>query len=218
MKNTNSLRDEIKLEQKKMKNQPISKKLSYFWEYYRLHVLIVVSLFFLILFFTESILSKKDCALHIVWVNSFLPDTASLPLQDLEEHLGIDPSTEEILIDSSLYITDSMPQFRMSSEQKLLSMTAAGDLDLIICDEELFITLAGEGYFHDLSSLPGVEPSGALSGSILLADVKDDSFSEEVPVGICIADGNYAGIPVTSERIDNAVSCLNYFANYFNVN
>lgn len=214
MKNTNSLRDEIKLAQRKMKSQPLSKKLSYFWEYYRLHLLIVLSLLFLIISFASSLLSKKDCVLHIACINSFLPDTASFSPQSLEEHLDVDPASEEVVIDSSLYITDSMPQFRMASEQKLFSLTAAGELDLILCDEELFVTLAHEGYFHDLSSLSRVSLPDSLSRDLLRADVKDDPSAEEIPVGIYIGNGTYAGIPVTSGRIDNAVSSLNYLRNF----
>ena len=87
MKDTNSLRDEIRIQQEKLSQEPFSKKLEYFWGYYKLQVIITVLLACMFGSILHSVVTKKETVLSIAFINAFPNEEDEILKTDVENHL-----------------------------------------------------------------------------------------------------------------------------------
>ena len=224
MQNTNSLQDEIRLQQEKMKDQPFSKKLDYFWEYYKVHCIVVVLSACMFGSLLHDIITQKETILSVALINAFPNVEDEMLMQDFESWLNLNSQKQQVLIDSSYYINDnSTSPYADTYEQKFSTNAMAGQLDVVLADTNKFDFYGKQGFFQDLTFLLSSEELLQYEPYFYYVDLPSDDSSKEVPVGIKINHTSricqtscypntdaYFGIVNGTEHIDMALSYLKY--------
>lgn len=145
--------DEFKKERNEiLKNGSWKEKVNYFIYYYKWHVVIVVVLIAVILSIGTSILNHKDYAFYGLFLNSAdLDEEDEQFLTDFISYASINTEEYDTTIDTSLYISqDSYDETSMSSTQKIMVYTAAGELDVMVSDTESLEQYANNETFYNL--------------------------------------------------------------------
>lgn len=153
----NSVHDEIREQQKKaFATMSLKEKLAYFWDYYKIHTLIVICAIIFVVSFVHQIGDNKPYAFYAVLINALngldSNDTNAMWENEFLDYAGIDSEAYRVCIDTSItQSSDGGSQYEMANRQKMAAMLHAGDIDVIIADTESFEDYAHAGYFHDLS-------------------------------------------------------------------
>lgn len=221
----NSVNDEIREQQQKVFNeQGFKGKLEYFIYYYKWHVIIGA----IVLCFGGSmvyeVLTQKDVALQVAYVNSFPNIEGTEIMADFQKTISIDEKKEETLLDTSFYISsDASSYYDQQNIEKLLVMCSAGSIDVCVVDEGYFMNMAEGGYFLDLSTVLSEEQMELYKDRIVWYDCPDNLAEGEEAIAIEVTDSPklvstesfpntkcYYGIIVNSERIENSLAFLDY--------
>lgn len=142
--------DEFKEERAAMKNGTPKQKLSYFWDYYKWHVIVGCAALIALASFISQVVNRKDTALSVVLINCSERDSSidhSEYTAAFAEYAGIDETEYEIIYDTSIWLGGSE---QYASVQKLVAYIAAADLDVIISDPDSLISYAYQENFFDL--------------------------------------------------------------------
>ena len=224
MKNTDSLRDEIRMQHEKMSQESFSKKLEYFWDYYKIHVMITVFLACMFGSILHTIVSQKETLLSIALINAFPNAEDEFLMEDFENYLGLNSKKQQVLIDSTYYLDDdSTSPYATTYSQKFSTNAMAGKLDVVLADSRNFEFYGNQGFFQDLSLILPKELLDMYQDSLYYVDHPYDETSNLVPIGIQINSAPkigtfacypgaeaYYGIVTDTERIDYAISYLEY--------
>ena len=224
MKNTDSLKDEIRMQHEKMSQESFSKKLEYFWDYYKIHVMVTVFLACMFGSILHTIVSQKETLLSIALINAFPNTEDELLMEDFETYLGLNRKKQQVLIDSTYYLDDdSTSPYATTYSQKFSTNAMAGKLDVVLADSHNFEFYGNQGFFQDLSLILSKEMLDRYQNSLYYVDHPYDETSNLVPIGIQINSAPkigefacypgteaYYGIVTDTERIDYAISYLEY--------
>ena len=207
--------DEFKEEREALKHGTPKEKLSYFWYYYKWHVIISVIVIAIVVSFVHQMLNRREIAFSAVMLNaSALNQETTLPdfAEDFAALEGIDLNSEDLSFDTSIRIEEeSMDEISVTSSQKLMVYVAADELDTMITDRDSFRKYANSSMFYDLRDILTEEQITALEPyfyyvdrTVVLAieeanDSLDTEYTPEypdplhpedmedpVPVGICL--------------------------------
>lgn len=158
MSSQNSVFEEIREVQKKaFATMTPKEKLAYFWDYYKIHTVVVIAVAAFVIAFINSYLSNKPFAFYAVMLNAnaLTDNTASASAwsEGFMEYAGIDPESYQVNIDTSIAISpDGGDQYEVASRQKMAAMMHAGDIHAIVADTETFEGYARLEYFYDLTA------------------------------------------------------------------
>ena len=221
----NSVNDEIREQQKRVLEQEGFKgRLKYFAHYYKWHVIIAL---IVILFFGTSIydiVTRKDTALQVLMVNGF-PNVESKEIMlDFEKNIEINTKKEETLMDTSFYInTESPTLFDEQNSEKLFVMASAGVIDVVLADEDYFLSMAENGFLLDLSTILTEEQMEQYADRALYYDSPNNYAEGEEFVGIEITnspkiietqsypnDKAYFCMIMNAPNIENSLAFLEY--------
>ncbi len=151
-----ALNDEIREEQKKVKDMSLTGKIGYIWDYYKLPIIIgIFVIIFLIVFVKDWIGNSKPVYLNAVALNTILDyDYDSDMAMDLAKYASVDPKDYRIVIDTTMQIDlERNTQIGMASEQKLLALFTAGEIDVMMAPEAVANFYAAEGAFSDIRTI-----------------------------------------------------------------
>ncbi len=145
--------DEFKEERERMKTQPFKKRLEYFWEYNKLNVIICAVVFCSVCSIGYTILTKKDSALMIALIDCYTNEAETENYkQHLMELMEIDESKEDILLDTSFYLTAADTPDASSAEVLGLRIMAR-ELDVLLAGEDVFNRYVQNGIFKDMREI-----------------------------------------------------------------
>lgn len=189
----NSVNDEIREQHDKMKGKTFKEKMAYFWEYYKIHTLVVILVIFAAGSFIHTQVTRKDTVMDAAFVNVYLSDEID-PVQmaaDFCSYAEIDTEEYEAMIDSNMYINyESLDEYGMANVQKLMAMVSAQSLDVILTDTVYLEQNMESGMFTDLTDyLPG-DVLSQYADRIYSYDVPDDDKGE-IPIAIDIRDSKW---------------------------
>lgn len=224
MRNTNSLRDEIHIQHQKLSDQPFSKKMEYFWDYYKVHVIITVFLALMFGSILHTIITQKETVLSIAYINAFPNIEDEVFIEDFESYLGINPKKQQVILDSTYYIDDtSTSPYAATYSQKFSTNAMAGKLDVVLADSTNFEFYGSQGFFQDLNTVLPAEILEKYTDNLFYLDIYTDEITEKIPIGIKIDQAKkiretasypnteaYFGFVTGSKYIDNAISYLHY--------
>ena len=227
MRNTNSLRDEIHLQHQKLNDQPFSKKMEYYWHYYKIHIMITVFLACMFGSILHTIVTRKETVLSIAYINAFPNIEDEIFIDDFETYLGLNLKKQQVILDSTYYIDDtSTSPYAATYSQKFSTNAMAGKLDVVLADKTNFDFYGNQGFFQDLSNVLSPEVLETYADDLYYANLPNDESDQKVPIGIKIDKANkicetssypntdaYFGIVSGSEYVDNALAYLNYLEN-----
>lgn len=155
----NSVHDEIREQQKKaFATMSPKEKLSYFWDYYKIHTLVIICAVIFVISFIRQIQENKPYAFYAVLINALngldSNDINVIWENEFLEYAGIDSETYRVCIDTSItQSSDGGSQYEMANRQKMAAMMHAGDIHVIIADTETFEDYAHVETFYDLSQI-----------------------------------------------------------------
>lgn len=149
----NSVNDEIREQQRKLKGKPFKEKWAYFWEYYKVTTLVTVCVAIALISLIHTVVSAKDSALDVALVNAFLKDDIDSQemAEDFAAYAQVDTEEYEVVIDPDLYVDyNGQDEYSYINMQKLTAMAAAGALDVLLTNEEYIDRNISAGLFIDL--------------------------------------------------------------------
>lgn len=216
MSSHNSLYGEIREQQRKTKDMSLKGKLSYFWDYYKIHTFVVLALIAMTALFIQQYRANKDFAFYAVLLNAnpALIDSEAFS-NEFAEYAEIDTEEYRAYIDPSFtYSTTDFSQYSMASMEKLVVMIQAGEIDVIVADTAAFEPQAQNEHFLNLETVLPHDVLAKYKDQLYYTDAAtfdlDDSLSSEetdlsalsidhrdpatmqqpIPVGICLPEGN----------------------------
>ncbi|MBR5348296.1 MAG: hypothetical protein IK125_03595 [Lachnospiraceae bacterium] len=144
-KERQSVNKTFKGEIKKIKELPGFKaKVGYIFDYYTLHIIVIVVLIILTISIVHHYMTRKDDVLFGIVLNLSCVDTEVFSGQ-LDEYIGVGPK-EKTFLERGLF----MGQYGNDVEQKLVMYIAAHQLDYVITDEDGLNHFGKQFFWKDL--------------------------------------------------------------------
>ncbi len=216
---------EFREEREAIRNAPFAKKLEYFKDYYLLKTIIILAVIGLAGTLLYNYFSRKQTALYVVLVNfSAVQESTEEMVTPFAEET-IDTRKEEIIIDSSSYISSDTNEvnfikYGYEDEQRLYTMVMNGDIDLLVTGEDVLNRYAEQDWFDDLRIVMDTDDLTSVGEDRIL-------YWKNVPIGIRIDSTSvlfkyyayngkagetiYAGFPAGGVHQKTAVEFLNNF-------
>ncbi len=230
MSDSGSVREEIKEQTLKVVNERTFKqKVSYFFFYYKFHIVAFVIILAVIINIVHTIANKKVPYLQVAMVNAYQSVDYDAFFEEYQSTLDYDTNKMKCSIDPTYIIaTDPEKQngFDTQAIQRIFYATASGKIDVLIADEYNFKWMAESGYFKNFDEILNEEQREKYSGLLLNckvssnADLVDEISGIEVDAARVLKDGNwypdgkvYVGIVMESERIDASMDFIEYLFN-----
>ena len=155
----------------------------YFWDYYKIHVIVGVLLIIFAVSLIRDVAGNKPFALNAVFINGASLDDESVLAEEFAEYEGIDTHEEQVFIDTSLVMSEdnvTASSNTISSTQKLYAMIAAKELDVILSDPDTFGKLSPNEMYLDLREYFTEDELDALGDRICYVDQAEiDAAKEE---------------------------------------
>ena len=156
----------------------------YFWDYYKVHVIVAVILIVGIFSLVKDIVNQKPDAINVSIVNAAGISDASLLQTGFAEYEKIDTTKYNVAIDSTSAINLKNPDsYTIANSERIYSMIAAHDLDVIMADEDVFDNYSKNEMFIDLREYFSEEELNELGDKIFYVDTADyhsnDDYFEE---------------------------------------
>lgn len=168
-----ALRDEIREQQSKLKGQGFRKKLEYFWDYYKLPVIIVLVLVALSIGIFREMQANKPSGFYALFLNAENADADKLGemTADWYESLDIDPEKQSITVDASLrFDPEAYNELSIGGITRVSALLASKSVDCMVTDPKLFQYYAESGAFLDLRTLYTEEELRSLEGRLCYLD------------------------------------------------
>ncbi len=214
---------EEKSEKQKWSEMGKKEKWQYFNEYYRNKlILLIVGVVAGVWLLYSVVGPSVESVLYVAVINDYWNDTASEALElDLKEYVNAHPKWEEVIIDDSYYFQGDSSTDASQYVQKLAAYIFAGDIDIIVANEEQFEVYATQDYFSNLQEILPADLYDLVEDSLVYYTSENDG--KTLPVGIRLGDSkvyasmnNYQespllGIMGNSDYIENAVAAVRYF-------
>ena len=144
--------DEFKEERESLKNGTPKQKLTYFWDYYKWHVIVAIVAIIVVVTFIQQILNKKDTGFYACMMNGaridFLNDNPD-SINAFAQYADIDVNEEDIFYDTSLQIGMNTGD-DVNSSQKFMVYLASSEFDVMVTDAETNLKYAYQGDYFDL--------------------------------------------------------------------
>lgn len=155
-----ALMDKFGKERNAVKNQPLSQKLSYFWQYYKWVAALVVLVIVFILTYIYPLLTRPETLISGVMLNTYndsLKNPAENLATDFLKQYDINDSKYAIDLNTSFIYTPTGESDIATSNyeimQVLLTKSSIGDLNFLTGDLESMTDLASKEFFTDLSEV-----------------------------------------------------------------
>ncbi|MDE6847144.1 MAG: hypothetical protein K2J99_15460 [Lachnospiraceae bacterium] len=158
-----SVVEEIREQQKQaLSTMSLKGKLSYFWDYYKIHTLVAVCVLIVAISVIHQLVTNKDYALYATVINtgttSYEDETAGRWAEQFGDYAQIDTDEYQVLIDATIVLTESSdPQIRMANQQKMVAMMQTGAIHAQLAETETFEEYAQFECYYALEDILSAE-------------------------------------------------------------
>lgn len=187
-----ALRDEIKAERKAfLKDATFKQKLAYFWDYYKVHTIIITIVIVAASNFIYHQITDPEVILNGMFLNTFGTD-AEVSITDHEqlffEAQGIDTSEYIAEFSDTFNITgDDATDYEM--KQAIFVRLASGSVDFLVSPVNHIMDYAYDEYFVDLTTI-----------------LSDEQLKKYEPYFMYIDEAVIEEIAILSKDVDNEVN------------
>ncbi|WP_078544530.1 hypothetical protein [Litchfieldia alkalitelluris] len=139
-----------------------TEKISYLWEYYRIHFIASIVILIVLVTTISSIIEKKDIVLNIVVMGQMVD---SEKLQSLQNSVNVelvneeDRNSSEVSVRHIQYSSTQMDQQASVGLQKMAAEMSSKAIDIFVVDKALFEQINSQGQLLNLEDIQGVELS-----------------------------------------------------------
>lgn len=145
--------DEIRQQQMKTKDMSLKGKLSYFWYYYRIHVLVAIIVVIMGGVFIHDIVSSKDYNFYGMMMNSSHLDSDILETA-FGEYAQLDMENYQCYIDTFSELSyQAHSEYDLATLQRTIAQVQTGDLDVMVTDAQLFYNFSFNSMLMDLRNI-----------------------------------------------------------------
>lgn len=219
MSKNNTIHSDIKNRHLKIyKEQGFKEWLHYFFDYYKWHTLIFITMVIFVISFIISLATSKDIILQVAFINSALDTTEEDFCSDYYAFADIDPLKQEVFLDASLFVDpESNSAFDRQTDERIFLMSSAATLDVLISDESYFPHMAEDGFLMNLRNIFTEEELENMGDLVYYYDSPNDDYEGELPVAIevsqsprfkasnCYPDGKaFFSVSLTSKSTSQA--------------
>ena len=213
-------------EKEKLKEMSWNQKLSYLWDYYRYHALILIASVVFVSYFIYSFTKPKIVTgLNVVIANNTIEHHIwDEYTEKVTDYLKINPQLEEVKLDYGYYYNGSL-DYAASMRQSFSVHLAASEIDVVIAPLSEFSVYVTNGVFAPLSDQLPTDLYSSLTDKFYLSDTEDNP--KVAAYGIYIADTklyrNHSlptekdpvliGITINSKNKENAREFIRYIFN-----
>lgn len=222
-------RRESQTEREKMREMTGSQKVAYFKEYYLKKILVSIVVIGFIIYLLYTVLRPKpDTVLSLAFINySYSTEVEALEAE-LKEFYQVNEETQEIRVDTGFDLLGN----DSASLQKLTTYIAAGEIDIFIAPESVFLKYAFSNCMSPLTDLLPTDMYTELQDKLFSCKTRlqdeetpADAMGPEGVFGIYASDtklfSNYdlsadppvIGVIVNTKNSDNAVRFIEYMYN-----
>nr|MCR4589177.1 hypothetical protein [Lachnospiraceae bacterium] len=201
------LRDEIRAEQSKLKDKPFKDKWNYFWDYYKIHVIVGICLIFFVGTLIRDMANNKAYGFYALFLNA----TSMAEMEPYETEFaqiaGVDTEEYAVSIDNTNNVSEeNYSELTIASVEKIMASVAAGEVDVFVSDQD---TIRRYGYNSTLMNLNDILPASLLekyADHLLYIDMVDVRREEEASRNIFAEESAASGEMTGSEGSDGTVS------------
>lgn len=149
-----AIHDEIREQQKKLKGKSFKEKLGYFWDYYKIHTIVILFITVFAGTFIYDVATAKEEAFSATLLNAYGGERQNDFQNDFAGFAGIDTEIYDCFIDANSALNlDSYSQTDMAVLQRTVAMTQTSGLDILTADLKPFTHFASSGMFLDLRDI-----------------------------------------------------------------
>lgn len=196
-----SLKRIVREELSKLSELSWKERIGYVWDYYKplmVAVLAVIVLVHLGITIYHNKQIENLLSVYMVNCNSFSVDS-ELIAEDIAERMGGLEEKQEITVDTSISISDSVSQSALAYQMKLATLIAAGEIDILLLDADTFETYAAQDTFLDLTEVLTGEELEKWEDLLVYRVVETDETDAEESEGISEASAEYEPAETGSE-------------------
>ncbi len=148
------INEEIKEQTGKLKNMDLKQKISYIWDYYKVHIMIAVVVIFAVSSFIHDKATSKDCVFFVAMLNSNVSSAVESDLfNDFAASLeDFDPEHETMTIDAN-YNIEGTDQVAYAFMQRILADYNVGNIDATIATRDAIEQFASYQAYADLKEI-----------------------------------------------------------------
>lgn len=150
-----TIRETIRAQQEAVKNRSAKEKLSYFWDYYGIKAICLLAAVILLLAFIINMATKKEYAYTGVFFGAIEQPQSDSYITGFAQAAQIDTECFDLTVQSYLDIRmdDKITDETYQAMQSFAAMVAAGMVDNIAADVDLFLYYSYIGYATDLRTV-----------------------------------------------------------------
>lgn len=173
------INDEIREQTKKFKDMNLKEKWEYFWEYYKLNVIIIAVIATFVISMIYNFVTAKDYCFNGMLLNASMMDQEKIA-SSFAEYAGFDTETYECFIDATSTLSYQKPsEYELATAQKIVALIQSKELDGLLFDAEVFYNYAFNQVFMDLREVYTTEELAAYEGRIYYIDKAEIRRAEE---------------------------------------
>ncbi len=143
----------------------------YFWDYYKIHVIVAVLAIVFVVTLVKDIRSNKPYALNAIFINSNSMSAADDIATGFAEARGINTEEELVYIDPAVALTSTgLTQNDIAQVEKIYAMIAAKELDVCVTAPDIFRSYSENEMFLDLREAMSDEEIAKYGDRIMYVD------------------------------------------------
>jgi len=219
----NSLHDEIREQNAKLKNASLKDKLAYFKEYYLKTTIVVIICGVMVAYLAYCILTAPSDTAFAAYFYNDTGDSSNTELIDgFIEYMNIDTKEHEAYIDTTMnYMPNAGSYDVYMSLEKSMAVISTCELDVIVGDTATLDYYAKAECLHDITTILPDDLLTQFEDKLYYA--KSGESGELIPVGVYVTDSPklnqyyyyvgqepVLGFVINSNSIDNAIAFLRY--------
>lgn len=219
----NSMHDEIREQNAKLKDAPLKDKIAYFREYYlRTTIVIVIAVIFVGYLAYSMLTAPSDTAFAAFFYNDTGDSSSTELIDGFVAYMGIDTKEHDAYIDATMnYAADSSDYNTYMSVEKSMAVISTGELDVVVGDTDTIDYFARSECLHDITAILPEDLLEQFGDKLYYAESGESG--ELIPAGIYVTDSPklnqyyyyvdrepILGFIINSDSLDNAIEFLRY--------
>ena len=197
-----------------LKGMSFKEKMSYVWEYYKIHIVSIIVSLLLITSFGYSQITNQEVYYDITYIGASIDVDQLSKVDNILNKKILKESTKKVINLDSIFTDNSSSELNEQFSQKFMVKIASKDIDMAIVNKQFFEDNYSSGMFLNFESITGFDSLTTANQEFIK---RNDSNGNLVTYGIAVNSINLLGdvkfpsndnilvVISNSERIDRSL-------------